>query len=171
MEIKTKTTIHKFNISFIRRRTSTLDDIFRHIKANGSSGVDFLKSPPFRRIDSGVASTSDENENEYEEGTVSGYAVQHAMPSGFVRPRPENHQNDIQYATNNNNNHQPEQQYTQNVNYQQDPQYFNYQHEHEITAPMPPQQTETIAGNKAGLTTFVELFVQFWHSFLNKEIF
>lgn len=34
--------------------------------------MNFVKSPPFRRIDSGAAPVSEESENEYEEGTVSG---------------------------------------------------------------------------------------------------
>lgn len=145
--------------------------------------MDFIKSPPFRRIDSGTVPASDENESEYEEGTVSGYAVQHAMPSGFVRPRPENHQ----YAANSNeNNNQPEQQYANTYlqepqyaqhypqnpqpvhNYQQEPQYVNYQHDQEAAAP--PLQTQTIAGNKAGLPSFAELFDRFWTLYLPDKI-
>lgn len=135
-----------------------------------------MKSPPFRRIDSGDAtSTSDESETEYEEGTVSGYAVQHATPSGFVRPRPDDQQNEPQYAVNeNNNNHkppdqpyaqhnyQPETQYIQHYpqspppihNYQPEPQYINYQHEQDAAASPPSLQTQTIAGNKAGFVSF-----------------
>lgn len=109
--------------------------------------MDFIKSPPFRRIDSS-GTTSEEIENEYEDGTVSGYAVQHAIPSGFVSPRPENHQNVPQFANNyypqeaqqlNNNNYQHEQQYATN----------NYYH-HEPEGATAPLQTQTIAGNKAG---------------------
>lgn len=110
---------------------------------------------------------------------MSGYAMQHAMPSGFVRPRPENHQNGPQYATNSNeNNNQPEQQYANTYlqepqyaqhypqnpqpahNYQEEPQYaVNYQHDQEAAAP--PLQTQTIAGNKAGLLSFAKLFDRF----------
>lgn len=44
-----------------------------------------MKNPPFRRIDDG-------SENDYEEGTVTGFAVQQPLPSGFVRP--SNHLNE-----------------------------------------------------------------------------
>lgn len=128
-----------------------------------------VKSPPFRRIDSGnAASAPDDNEGEYEEGTVSGYAVQHAMPSGFVRPRPDNNQNDPQYITN--NNHQPEPQYVQNNNYAHEPQYVNYQHEHDTAAPISPIQTQTVAGNKAGLNSLPISFHRFWQTLSKKKL-
>lgn len=109
---------------------------------------------------------------------MSGYAVQNAMPSGFVRPRPDNHQNEPQYATNSNenNNRQQEQQYGNSYlqepqyaqhypqnpqpvhNYQQDQPYVNYQHDHDAAAPL---QTQTIAGNKAGLLSIAKLSDRF----------
>lgn len=63
-------------------RTATLDDIYRHI-AN-SSAVKSTKNPPFRRISV--------EENDYEEGHVTGYAVEEPYnnaPVGIARP--ENH--------------------------------------------------------------------------------
>lgn len=62
-------------------RTATLNDIYRHIQPHNTSNslIGMSKSPPFRRID-GVSN------DDYEEGTVTGYAMQQPIPSGFVRP-------------------------------------------------------------------------------------
>lgn len=62
-------------------RTATLDDIYRHI-ANFSVAENAIKKPPFRRVDVN-------EEDDYEEGQVTGYAVQQAIPVGFNRP--DNH--------------------------------------------------------------------------------
>lgn len=77
-----------FLLFFLLIRTSTLDDIYQHINSNGSTSGG-TKNPPFRRIDG----SNSNDESEYEEGTVTGYAVQHPVPSGFVR-RPANHLNE-----------------------------------------------------------------------------
>lgn len=73
---------------------ATLNDIQQHIMRNQSiqsdSGNNDDVSPPFRRIDGSLSSTvAGGDATDYEEGVVSGYAVQPPVlqkPSGFVPP-------------------------------------------------------------------------------------
>lgn len=78
-----------------------LDDIHKHISANKSlnpndSTSSTIKTPPFRRIDG--ESTNDDTD--IEEGIVHGYAIQHAIPSGFVLPNNQANQYDLNFNKN-----------------------------------------------------------------------
>lgn len=81
---------------------ATLEDIRKHFMPNQSMQT-IEKNPPFRRIDSSITSGSGidvpTDINDFEEGIVSGFAVQQPVlqkPSGFV---PANHQLNDNYDT------------------------------------------------------------------------
>lgn len=71
-----------------------LDDIQNQIATDQLSPADgnvtgFVKTPPFRRIDGEPIP----EHGDIEEGVVRGFAIQHAVPSGFVLPN--NHSNHL----------------------------------------------------------------------------
>lgn len=72
----------------IHFRLALLDDVYKQIRADSSTMKHANDTPPFRRIDG----TSMHADNDVEVGVASGYAIQHAIPSGFVPP--QNHAND-----------------------------------------------------------------------------
>lgn len=76
-------------------RLALLDDVYKQIRADNSTIKNVNQTPPFRRID-GASSTSGGDNNEYEVGVASGYAIQHPIPSGFVPP-PNHAASDIDY--------------------------------------------------------------------------
>lgn len=69
-------------------RLALLDDVYKQIRADSSVVKQANGTPPFRRIDG----TSMNADSDVEVGVASGYAIQHAIPSGFVSP--QNHAND-----------------------------------------------------------------------------
>lgn len=81
-----------------------LDDIQNQIATDKSSvnGSETgpVKTPPFRRIDGEAASDGD-----VEEGVVRGFAIQQAIPSGFVLPN--NHTNHLSNDFDGDYYHQP----------------------------------------------------------------
>lgn len=71
-----------------------LDDIQKqiatdHLSSSTSNATELVKTPPFRRIDGEPMA----DHGDIEEGVVRGFAIQHAIPSGFVLPT--NHSNHL----------------------------------------------------------------------------
>lgn len=73
-------------------RLAMLDDVRRQIKPGHAKEKSEKGTLPFRRID---GATLNSDNNEYEVGVASGYAIQQPSPSGFVSP--QNHASDFDY--------------------------------------------------------------------------